>query len=221
MLPWAGIWMKPGLLGKRPSRVFHGTSWRDCVVAMRATVPVPSSTSPEPSPSTGAGYLASPRRGCGTISRWRGKAPATWSARSRRQILVVEQDGTVLGHIAYNRYRRGLDPAFAVVADISVTPNHRGRGVGRALLAAFEARETRVGVTSLFATIWPRNTASQSLFRAAGYSDAGHVEDGLPADVVRVRKSRDWTWRDTRLSLTRTAIAFSPLYAWAAFGFMA
>lgn len=61
--------------------------------------------------------------------------PSLREQMERGQMLVAEQDGTLLGFVDYHRRRDGQITLYHIV----VKPGVRGQGTGRALLAALEA----------------------------------------------------------------------------------
>lgn len=101
-------------------------------------------------------------------------SPLAWLGglfgRDQSVVLVAEVYGTVEGHIAYTRYSNQLGPYAAVVGDLSISPDQRRSGLGRALVGAMEHREALAGTTSFAAAIWPENRPSAQLFAALGYA---------------------------------------------------
>ena len=87
---------------------------------------------------------------------------------------------------------------YGGVADLSVyvAAEARGRGVGRALLAALVRESEAAGLWTLQAGVFPENTASLSLHRSLGFRDVGVREkigkmSGRWRDVVLLeRRSR-------------------------------
>lgn len=67
------------------------------------------------------------------------------------------------------------------VHDMSVLPEHRGRGVGRALLKAVEAEARRRGACKITLEVLSGNDRAKALYLALGYGDyqldpaAGHA----------------------------------------------
>ena len=88
---------------------------------------------------------------------------------------------------------------YAGVAEVSVyvAAAARGRGVGRALLAALVAASEAQGLWTLQAGIFPENTASLRLHEAAGFRLVGRRE--------RIGQLRG-QWRDTLLLERRSAV---------------
>ena len=59
------------------------------------------------------------------------------------------------------------------VQDVSVRPEHRRRGVARALTAACEGEARERGYHRITVTVSEDNEASQALYRGLGYEDSG------------------------------------------------
>ena len=116
-----------------------------------------------------------------------------------RADLVATVDGGVVGHLGI---AREPGPALRHVATIgmSVRRDHRGRGVGSALLAgALEwARWARVEKVSL--SVFPHNRAALGLYRKFGFSEEGRLRGhtkkstGYEDEVVMAR----WVEEDPR-----------------------
>lgn len=90
--------------------------------------------------------------------------------------------------------------AYAGVAEVSVYVGEewRGRGVGRALLAALVPESEARGVWTLQASVFAENGASLALHRSCGFREVGR----------RVRVARlAGRWRDTVLLERRSEVA--------------
>lgn len=111
--------------------------------------------------------------------------------------LVAREGGAVGGWAALSPVSRR--PAYAGVAETSVYvgERQRGRGVGRALLAALVAASERNGVWTLQAGIFPENVASLALHKALGFREVGRRE--------RIGKLCG-RWRDTLLLERRSRV---------------
>ena len=59
------------------------------------------------------------------------------------------------------------------VHDLAVRPDARGRGVGRALLAAAEARARARGCCKLTLEVLDRNDRARGLYASVGFADVG------------------------------------------------
>ncbi len=64
--------------------------------------------------------------------------------------------------------------ALLNIHDLAVLPEHRGRGVGRALLAAAEARARRQGCCSLTLEVRDDNRRARALYDRFGFADAAY-----------------------------------------------
>ena len=111
-------------------------------------------------------------------------------------VVVVEQDGEIVGFASTSTYRPR--ECYAGIAEYSVyvARDARGRGVGRAaMLALFDAaRES--GFWKLISRIFPENASSLRLMRSLGFREVGtyvrHGKlDGEWRDVVIVEKLLD------------------------------
>ncbi len=92
-------------------------------------------------------------------------------------VLVAEADGSVTGFVSiWTRYRSSEpndDAAeHGLVSDLVVSAKHRGRGIGRALLQAAEARSRQAGVDTLRVSVKAGNTIALSLSYAEGFENS-------------------------------------------------
>jgi L-amino acid N-acyltransferase YncA len=107
-----------------------------------------------------------------TVPDW-----SDWDARHLDEHrFVAELDGEVAGWIAVVPYSgrgvyRGVGEESVYVAEQA-----RGRGVGRALLAALIASARDGGLWTLQAGVFPENGASLALHRAHGFREVGRRE---------------------------------------------
>jgi len=73
------------------------------------------------------------------------------------------------------------------LARVWVCPDHRGHGIGRALLLAAESLAADVGTTSLLAACVPRNTAMRRLFAELGWTYQQRIDYRRVGPVVWFR----------------------------------
>ena len=88
--------------------------------------------------------------------------------------LVAESDGEVAGYAYLSPFR--LRPAYRYCVELSVyvSPQHQGRGVGKALMAALIDRARQRGLRHLIGAIGDSdNVASIGLHRSVGFREAG------------------------------------------------
>src|SRR5271167_764556 len=84
-------------------------------------------------------------------------------------VIVAEDDGYVVGFAALSPYRPRPGYATAVEDSIYVAAQHRGKGVGRALLSeAVEMARTH-GFHSVVARVTATQRASVALHQACGF----------------------------------------------------
>jgi L-amino acid N-acyltransferase YncA len=110
--------------------------------------------------------------------------------------LVALHEDTVLGWAAVAPV--SARPVYAGVIEHSVyvAQTVRHQGVGQALLDALVASTEAAGIWTIQACIFPENTASVALHRAAGFREVGRREriarlDGQWRDVILIeRRSR-------------------------------
>jgi len=110
---------------------------------------------------------------------------------------VATSGGQVLGWTAVSGVSGRPVYAGVVEHSVYVDPAARGRGVGRELLAALIASTEAAGIWTIESRIFPENTASLALHRAAGFREVG----------VRERLGRHHgRWRDVILIERRSSV---------------
>ena len=128
--------------------------------------------------------------------------PPTWeqfdAAKLPGHRLVAVEDGRVVGWAAVSVVSDRCVYAGVVEHSVYVDPAASGRGVGRALLDALIASTEDAGIWTIQSGVFPENTASLALHRAAGFREVGVRERvarmtygpqaGLWRDVVLVER---------------------------------
>ncbi|WP_229698257.1 GNAT family N-acetyltransferase [Wenjunlia tyrosinilytica] len=126
----------------------------------------------------------------------------TWSAfdasrlPDHRFVALEEGTGNVLGWVAASSVSSRCAYAGVVEHSVYVGAGARGRGIGRALLDALFASTEAAGIWTIQSGVFPENTGSLALHRAAGFRDIGIRErigchHGRWRDVLLIeRRSR-------------------------------
>lgn len=89
---------------------------------------------------------------------------------SQGRVLVIEHEGTVVGFLRWGLFWDQV-PFMNL---LWVLPDRRGRGLGSALVAAWEESQAAAG-HDLVLTSTLSNESAQHLYRRLGYLDAGDL----------------------------------------------
>lgn len=118
---------------------------------------------------------------------------ARLAGAARQPLLVLAEDGVVLGWAGLSGYRDR--PCYAGIAEFSIYLDRtaRGRGLGRRLLEALVDAARQAGYWKLVSRVFPFNDASRALCRSSGFREVGTYEkhgrlDGRWLDVVIVER---------------------------------
>lgn len=111
---------------------------------------------------------------------------STWAAHLHESTLMLAQGDVI---VAFVRYERMAE--FGYVRSVVVDPDHRGRGVGRALMQRLAGHLRDLGCTRWCLNVAPDNDAALGLYRGMGlelgYRSAAicfdwSVVEALPAE---------------------------------------
>lgn len=117
---------------------------------------------------------------------------ASWFG-GRHPVVVVEDDGEILGFASTSTYRPR--ECYDGVAEFSVyvARSARGRRVGAIAMSALIEEARTQGFWKMLSRVFPENQASLRLLRSLGFREVGTYQrhaklDGIWRDVVIVEK---------------------------------
>jgi ribosomal protein S18 acetylase RimI-like enzyme len=82
-------------------------------------------------------------------------------------LTAGNSDGEQVGHVWVGLGRPC--PGSAWIYDIEISPEHRGKGYGRALLHAVEEQARRHGASAIGLHVFGANTVARKLYESSGY----------------------------------------------------
>jgi L-amino acid N-acyltransferase YncA len=89
-------------------------------------------------------------------------------------VIVAEIEET--GHVGFAAsFPYSARPCYAGIGEFSVyvARKYRGRGAGRAVLAALIEAATAAGLYKLTSRVFPENIASRALLKGLGFAEIG------------------------------------------------
>ncbi len=101
---------------------------------------------------------------------------AAWWERHRdprHPLLVIEEQGSVVGYAGFSPWMPGPIYARTVEAGIFLDPGACGRGLGTALLRELLLEAGRLGHHVVIARVWADNAASLALCHKCGFVTVG------------------------------------------------
>ncbi len=96
---------------------------------------------------------------------------------SNRPVLVVEEDGCILGFGALSTFRGSTGYRFTVEDTIYLAPQAQGRGLGTLLMTAMLQRGKDVGLRQVVAMIDSGNVQSIEFHAKMGFETVGVLRD--------------------------------------------
>lgn len=84
---------------------------------------------------------------------------------------VIDDAGSIVGEAWYSARANGGKVDF-YIQWIAIWPEHRGRGLGTALLGLLEGEARRLGADRTSLTVWEDNPAALALYTRLGYTTA-------------------------------------------------
>lgn len=94
-------------------------------------------------------------------------------------VLAVDEGAATVGSVWFAlREQHGL--AYAYLYAIEILAEHRGRGLGRSAMEAFESEVRQRGLSRLELNVFGGNTRARSLYRSLGFQEtAVHMAKAL------------------------------------------
>lgn len=123
----------------------------------------------------------------------------TWEYFSKGKLeaqrFVALDGGSVVGWVVCSPVSTRDVYRGVVELSIYVSPDHRGKRIGRTLLDTFIDSTETAGIWTIKAGIFPENTASLALHKSAGFREIGyeerigfHPRTGTWRDVIRLER---------------------------------
>ncbi len=106
---------------------------------------------------------------------------------------VAELDGLVVGFASYGQFRGGNGYARCMEHSVHLNEATRGKGLGRALMAAVEDHARQGGAHQMIAGISGENTSGQAFHAALGFAHIARIPQagwkfGRYLDLVLMQK---------------------------------
>jgi L-amino acid N-acyltransferase len=105
----------------------------------------------------------------------------------------VAEAATLLGFVTYAQFRGGLGYATCMEHTVILSPEARGRGVGRALMQAMEAHAVQAGAHQMIAGVSGENLEGRAFHTRMGYREVAVITEagykfGRFMDLVLMQK---------------------------------
>jgi L-amino acid N-acyltransferase YncA len=112
---------------------------------------------------------------------------------AERPCVMVYVNNGVQGFATYGQFRGGIGYATCMEHTIILSPNARGTGAGRALMAAIEADAKAKGVHQMIAAVSGENPGACAFHAAIGYQACAHIREagfkfGRFMDLILMQK---------------------------------
>ncbi|MDP3197798.1 GNAT family N-acetyltransferase [Tabrizicola sp.] len=114
-------------------------------------------------------------------------------AAAGHAFLVAVQDGDLLGQASYGQFRGGEGYRTCMEHSITLAPQAKGRGIGRALMAAIEDHARVQGAHQMIAAVSGENPDGRAFHERVGYRHIATIPEagfkfGRHIDLVLMQK---------------------------------
>ncbi|CEM61985.1 GNAT family N-acetyltransferase [Treponema phagedenis] len=89
--------------------------------------------------------------------------------RDTDKIFVAEDEGKIVGYVHANNYELLFSAPMKNIMSIAVSPKHRGKGIGRKLLAAIEDWAKKTGAHGIRLVSSSSRTDAHRFYQSCGY----------------------------------------------------
>ena len=96
-------------------------------------------------------------------------------AAAGQPFLVAEAEGALAGFVTYTQFRGGVGYRHTVEHTIILDARARGRGIGRALMAAVEDHARAAGMHSIIAGVCHENPAGVAFHARLGFAEVARL----------------------------------------------
>lgn len=115
------------------------------------------------------------------------------TAAAGHAFLVAAEGETLLGQASYGQFRAGEGYRTCMEHSISLTPAAKGKGIGRALMAAIEDHARDVGAHQMIAGVSGENADGRAFHERLGYRHIATIPEagfkfGRFMDLVLMQK---------------------------------
>ena len=114
-------------------------------------------------------------------------------AATGHAFLVAVEGDTLIGQASYGQFRPGEGYRTCMEHSISLTPDAKGKGVGRALMAAIEGHARAAGARQMIAGVSGENADGRAFHERMGYRHIATIPEagfkfGRFMDLVLMQK---------------------------------
>ncbi|MEY4023452.1 MAG: hypothetical protein RLZ23_413 [Actinomycetota bacterium] len=108
-------------------------------------------------------------------------------------IIVVEESAEILGYGGYGTFRPAQGYHLTVEHTIHIAESHRGKGIGKVILADLLDRATTAGFHTMIGAIDSENLASIALHEKFGFTECARIKEvakkhGKFLDLILMQK---------------------------------